>query len=153
MLLHNRNIKANVPIAFGWNKEESYDSIKNILELIQYNEHRWTLCTDFKVVSILMGLMHGNPEYPCHLCLWDSRRETPYGIKDWPIRTAYNRTRIHNVIADELVPAEKVLLPPLHIKLGLVKNYLKYMQRQNPNAKTFLADFFPKLSSGKLAEG
>lgn len=153
MLLHNRNIKSNVPIAFGWNKEESYDSIKNILELIKYSEHRWTLCTDFKVVSILMGLMHGNPKYPCHLCLWDSRYKTPYGMENWPIRTEATRTRLYNVIADELVPAEKILLPPLHIKLGLVKNYLKYMQRRNENAKTFLADFFPKLSCGKLAEG
>lgn len=154
MLLHNRNIKANVPIAFGWDKEESYGSIKNILELIKYNEHGWALCTDFKVVSLLMGLMRGNPKYPCHLCLWDSRWKNQYEKKDWPIRTAANRKiDTFNIVADALVPAEKILLPPLHIKLGLVKNYLKYMLRRNADARSFLKTFFPNLSNAKLDEG
>lgn len=142
-----------MPVAFGLDKEESYASIKNILDRIKYNEHKWTLCSDFKVVTFLMGLKKGNTKYPCHLCLWDSRYGPQYDQKVWPIRDPADRNAKYNVVADTLVPAEKVLLPPLHIKLGLFKNYLKFMQRRNPNARQFLVDFFPTLSASKLAEG
>lgn len=86
--------------------------------------------------------------------MWDSRWKNQYDKKEWPIRNAANRKNdSFNVKADALVPTEKILLPPLHIKLGLVKNYLKYMQRRNANAREYLRKFFPKLSTAKLDEG
>ena len=46
----------------------------------------------------------------------------------------------------------KVLLPPLHIKLGLMKNFVKALHK---NGATFqhLSTVFPGLSTAKLKEG
>jgi hypothetical protein len=35
-------------------------------------------------------------------------------------------------VHDPLVDAAKVFLPPLHIKLGLVKNFVKTMKKDGP---------------------
>jgi hypothetical protein len=37
-----------------------------------------------------------------------------------------------NVVHNLLVDASKVFLPPLHIKLGLVKNFVKAMKKDDP---------------------
>ena len=52
-----------------------------------------------------------------------------------------------------LVNPDKVLMPPLHIKLGLMKNFVKAMAKQNSNGFEFLCKKFPKLSLAKLKEG
>ena len=46
----------------------------------------------------------------------------------------------------------KVLLPPLHIKLGLVKNFVKALHK-NRAAFQHLSTVFPGLSAAKLKEG
>lgn len=51
-----------------------------------------------------------------------------------------------------MVPPEKVLLPPLHIKLGLMKQYVKSLQKDGDCFK-YLCTKFPKLSEAKLKEG
>ena len=42
----------------------------------------------------------------------------------------------------------KIMLPPLHIKLGLMKNFVKAMPAFN-----YLAEKFPRLSEAKIKEG
>ena len=51
-----------------------------------------------------------------------------------------------------LVDMNKVLLPPLHIKLGLTKNFVKAMHK-NGAAFQHLSTVFPGLSAAKLKEG
>ena len=46
----------------------------------------------------------------------------------------------------------KVLFSPLHIKLGLMKNFLKALDRDGPTFK-FLEEMFPQLSEAKLRVG
>ena len=46
----------------------------------------------------------------------------------------------------------KVLLPPLHIKLGLMKNFVKALHK-NGAAFQHLSTVFPGLSAAKLKEG
>jgi len=46
----------------------------------------------------------------------------------------------------------KILLPPLHIKLGLMKNFLKATDRTG-SAFKYLAEKFPGLSEAKIKEG
>ena len=46
----------------------------------------------------------------------------------------------------------KVLLPPLHIKLGLMKNFVKALHK-NGAAFQHLSTVFPGLSASKLKEG
>jgi hypothetical protein len=46
----------------------------------------------------------------------------------------------------------KVLLPPLHIKLGLMKYFMKALDRNGP-AFSFLCEKFPRLSTEKIKAG
>jgi len=46
----------------------------------------------------------------------------------------------------------KILLPPLHVKLGLMKNFVKAMDRTGSTFK-YLAEKFPRLSEAKIKEG
>ena len=56
------------------------------------------------------------------------------------------------VLYDPLVDPKKVLLPPLHIKLGLMKNFAKAMDREGEGFK-YLTELFPRLSEAKIKEG
>ena len=51
-----------------------------------------------------------------------------------------------------LVNPDKVLMPSLHIKLGLMKNFVKAIAKHCLNGFEFLWKKFPKLSQGKLKE-
>ena len=58
-----------------------------------------------------------------------------------------------NIQHTPLVNPDKVFMPPLHIKLGLMKNFVKAMAKQNSNGFKLLSKNFPKLSQAKLKEG
>jgi len=47
---------------------------------------------------------------------------------------------------------EKVYLSPLHIKIGLIKNFVKTMD-QNSAGFTYLKNKFPRISNDKIKEG
>ena len=51
-----------------------------------------------------------------------------------------------------LVDPNDILLPPLHIKLGLFKNFVKALDKDSVAVK-FLREKFPKLSIVKVNEG
>jgi hypothetical protein len=57
-----------------------------------------------------------------------------------------------NIAQERLVDPQKVLLPPLHIKLGLMKQFVKALQRDEDCFK-YLCSKFPCLSEEKLKEG
>jgi hypothetical protein len=44
------------------------------------------------------------------------------------------------------------LLPPLHIKLGLIKNFVKATEQTGPGFR-YLAEKFPGISTAKIKEG
>ena len=46
----------------------------------------------------------------------------------------------------------KVLMPPLHIKLGLMKQFVTALNKDSP-AFTYLQNIFPKLSEAKITAG
>ena len=51
-----------------------------------------------------------------------------------------------------LVEPSKILLPSMHLKLGLMKNFVKAMNQEEV-AFTYLREKFPRLSEAKLKEG
>ena len=86
------------------------------------------------------------------LCMWNSRdKSNHYVKKSWPKRESFNPGQ-ENVVYQPLVSAEKILLPPLHIKLGLIKNFVKTMDLDG-SAFVYLKTKFPKMSEAKLKEG
>ena len=64
-------------------------------------------------------------KYPCFICLWDSRGDNRHYTQNvWPIRENMDPSE-HNMMKEQLVDRSNILLPPLHIKLGLIKNLIK----------------------------
>lgn len=50
-----------------------------------------------------------------------------------------------NVIREPLVEREKVIMPPLHIKLGLMKNFVKALEKTNSEGFLYLRQKFPEV--------
>lgn len=152
VLLHNGNKYASVPVAFAARMKETYENIKFLLNRVNYAEHRWNLCADLKVVAILTGLQGGYTKHCCFLCEWDSRaRDRHYQQQKWPLRSDMIPGK-KNVSNEPLVLKEKNFLPPLHIKLGLIKIFVKKLSVDGEAFK-FLKKKFPRLSEAKIKEG
>ena len=56
-----------------------------------------------------------------------------------------------NVENQPLVERSKILLPSMHLKLGVMKNFVMAM-KQEETAFTYLREMFPRLSEAKLKE-
>ncbi|KYN29160.1 hypothetical protein ALC57_01407 [Trachymyrmex cornetzi] len=84
--------------------------------------------------------------------LWDSRAKDLHWIKkDWSLREKLE-IGSHNISQQPLIDRNNVLLPPLHIKLGLMKQFVKALDRES-NCFRYLQQQFPSLSEAKIKEG
>jgi len=54
MLLHNGNKFPPVPLTHTVHMKETYENLQVLLQKIRFEEHRWNLFADIKVVAILM---------------------------------------------------------------------------------------------------
>lgn len=153
VLLHNGNVKPSIPVAFATGMKEEFDVMRDILNFIQYERNQFKIVADFKVIALLMGLQSGYTKYNCFLCLYDSRaRNEHWSRETWPERTEYT-PGAYNVKSRALVPRENIILPPLHIKLGLMTQFVKAVGKTNEAAIDFLDSMFPRLSRFKVEEG
>ena len=86
--------------------------------------------SDLKVVVLLLGFSLSFTKYNCFFCEWDSRdRILHYVEKQWSSHQAFT-LRQKYLIQTTLVDPEKVILPLLHIKLGLMKNFVKAIDKE-----------------------
>lgn len=151
VLLHNGGYYASIPVGHSVHLKETYENLELVLRKLKYEDYGWQVCGDFKVLCMLLGQQAGFTKYPCFLCLWDSRdRQNHWTKKSWPPREL--KVGEKNVLREKLVPRQKVLLPPLHIKLGLMKQFVKSLPRDGDCFKYLLAKF-PGLSEAKIKEG
>jgi len=89
VLLQNGNKFPSVSLAHAANMKENYESMKLLLGKIKYDEFKWKLCGDLKVVALLLGVQLEYTKYCCFLCEWDSRdKKNHYVNKLWPKRTS-----------------------------------------------------------------
>ena len=152
VLLHITNVYRSIPIVHSTTLKEKNDAIKGVLQHIKYNGHQWVICVDLKMVNFLLGQQRGDTKYPCFLCYWDSRGKANHWTKkDWPARDPYNIGG-KNVIAERLVPCDKIGLPPLQLKLGLMKQFVKELDKDG-DCFQYICKSFPSLSNGKLKAG
>ena len=132
--------------------KEEYNAISLVSEKINYQEHQWVICVDLKMVNFLLGQQSGYTKYLCFLCLWDSRAKHEHWTrKDWPPRE-YLVIGEQNVINEPLVARDRIILPPLHIKLGLMKQFVKALNKDGSSIK-YIAHKFPGLTMEKLKAG
>jgi len=110
------------------------------------------ICGDWKVICTLLGQQSGFTKYPCFLCLWDSRARQQHWVRDiWPKRENV-RVGEKNILHVPLANPSNGLLPPLHIKLGLMNQFVKALNKEGYCFK-YLCRIFPALSSEKLRAG
>ena len=125
---------------------------KKLMTLLNYSTYNWKVCGDLKVISLLSMLQLGYTKHMCFLCLWDSRQDSKhFDVKDWPPR---QNTEIGRYVKHPpLINPENVFLPPLHIKLGLMKNFVKVMNKDGEGFWYITAQFGPQKSEAKLKAG
>jgi hypothetical protein len=152
VLLHNGNKFAPVPIGHSTTLKEDYESVRLLLDKISYETHRWIICVDLKMVNFLLGQQSGYTKFPCFICLWDSRDDKNHWIrKQWSIRENMD-VGSKNVINEPLVDRDRIVFPPLHIKLGLIKQYVKSLD-QSGACFAYIKKTFPGLSIEKIKAG
>ena len=153
VLLYNNGDKyASVPVAHSVHLKETYHNLKLLLEKVKYAEHKWQVCGDLKVIGMLLGQQSGYTKMPCFICEWDSRaRSEHWTRKNWKQRNSLV-PGTKNVIHDCLVDPKNVLLPPLHIKLGLMKQFVKALNKDG-NCYKYICKKFPGISDAKVKEG
>ena len=74
-----------------------------------------------------------------------------YHRKDWPQRTEFSVGK-SNVKWEPLIVSQKLLMPQLHIKLGLIKQFVTALDKGSAAFK-YLQVLFPKLSEAKVKAG
>ena len=152
VLLHNTNQFASIPLAHSTCMKESYENMKLLLGKLQYSTYTWKICVDFKVLNMLLGQQSGFTKYPCFMCEWDSRDRSNHWIKrEWPLRESLT-PGCKNILHPALVDRSNVILPPLHIKLGLMKQFVKALNKEGACFK-YIQDKFPNLSAEKVKQG
>jgi len=149
VLLHNGKTQHSIPVGHSVHNKESYENKKILMEAINYDKFKWKICGDLKVIAVLLGLQQEFTKYCCFICEWDSTvRSLHYSRNDWPARKSLEPGNM-NVENQPLVEPSKILLPSMHLKLGLMKNSAKAINQEEA-AFTYLREKFPTLSVAKL---
>ena len=153
VLLHNGNVLPSIPVGHAVHLKEKYDNMKQLLRCIKYGQNQWQLCGDLKVVVLLLGLQDGYTKYCCFLCKWDSRtRKSHYVTKVWSQQKSWEPGK-KNVQHPPLVDCQKILLPPLNIKMGLMKNFLKALDKTKKQVSSTSMKNFQDLAKQKSRKG
>ena len=152
VLLHNGNQYGFIPIGHFVTLKENYENIKVVLERLKYCVYHWLICVDLKMVNFLLGKQGGHSKYPCFLCYWDSRANEEHLVrKEWPARNTI-KSGEKNIVNNPLVDRKNIILPPLHIKLGLMKQFVKALDCSG-DCFGYICSTFPGLSYEKRKAG
>ena len=124
----------------------------HLLSAINYQEHKWLICGDLMVVGLFLGLQGGYTEYPCFQCLWDIQAHDQHYVRqDWLLRQGL-KPGLHNVQSHPLIELNKIQLLLLLIKLKVMKNIVKVIDREDSRF-AFLQEKFPRISMEKFKAG
>ena len=80
VLFHNGNLSSVIPIEHCVSLKEDYGDIKGVIELLKYNEHKWIIFVDLKMVCFLLGQQRAYTKYMSSM-YGDSRAQKSHWIK------------------------------------------------------------------------
>ena len=148
VLLHNGNVYGSISIGHSVELKQNHCSVKPVFDSLQYEDYNSNICVDLKMVNFLLGQQSGYTEYPCFLCYWDSRaKQKHWCTASWPDRTSLS-CGDRNAINDPLVDRNNILLPPFHIELGIMMQFVKALDHDSDCFK-YISAAFPGLSELK----
>lgn len=128
-LLHNavEDRKPTVTIFIGKEVPEKYETIKAALDLLKYADYGWKVQVDLKIVNIISGLMTPACRQPCFLCCWNrTAKINHFEVAAWePWSDEERRPGNANFVELPLVLSEKLVVPELHIKMGIFQQFIK----------------------------
>jgi hypothetical protein len=100
-----------------------------LLKSVNYKAHGWLVCGDFKVIALLLDLQVGYTKIPHFLCEWDSWAKSEHWERcGCPPRKSLT-PGLKNETQEPLVDCDKVLLPLLHIKLGIMVQFVQSLEK------------------------
>src|SRR5271157_3262858 len=84
--------------------------------------------------------------------MWDSRaRDKHWNQKVWPMRETL-AAGMPNILHDPIISRDKIIFPPLHIKLRLMKQFVKALNTDG-ECFQYIVSAFPALSFEKIKAG
>ena len=101
------------------------------------------------MIPFILGLQGGYTKHSCFLCLWNSKVDEQHSlVKNRPACKDLTPGS-HNVLNSSLIDRSKILLSPLHIKLGLAKQFVRALK---PTSCAFrhIRQMFPSISEAKV---
>lgn len=144
VLLHIKNQYPSIPLLYSKFLKETYTNIKRGLEIISY-EDQWLINADLKLINILCGVGPCSVTNPCVLCNWKGTFRSNKQFEQYHQANIEQRSEFivgkDSVVAQPLIKLEKVILPALHIKIGLFSQFVKQID-ESSLAFHFLIDLF-----------
>ena len=121
------------------------------MQKFAYEDHHWLIYVNLKMVNFSLRQQARYTKHPCFYCLWESRFRDEHWIrKDCPVRNTLTSGK-SNIINQPLV-SKNIFLQPPHIKLGLMKQFVKTMNKDGDCIKHICRKFLG-LSYEKLNQG
>jgi len=118
------NKYGSIPIGHSVTLQEKYDNIKVVLEKIQYDEHQWVICVDLKMVCFLLGQQSGYTNYLIFYAYGIVEPKLNIGLEKIGQGGTVSMLGRKNIVNEPLVDPNRIIFPPLHIKLGLMKQFV-----------------------------
>jgi hypothetical protein len=159
---------------YSTREKETREVLEEMFDKINYNKFQWLFSGDLKIIGIVCGIQSQGANHPCFLCDWKkppnrsktidpSQRSSKRARAEnefestWPEYKGENRTswmprQDKNIVNRSLVPIAKMLIPPLHVKIGVMTQLTKVLV-QNERALEFIKKTFPRLSDAKILNG
>ena len=125
VLLDNGNLFGAVPIEHSVCLHKEHGDVKGTIDLLQYDKHNWIICVDFKMVCFLLVQQRVYTNYPCFFCMWDSRAREKHWVETKCPPRSDLKPGDPKILHEPLVDRKKTIFPLLHIKLGLMKKFVK----------------------------
>ena len=96
VLLHDGNIFSSILVGHSVQMKNN-NSIDHLLSAVNYQDHKWLISGDLKVVGWVLGFQGEYTKYPCFLCFWASwANKLHYVRQEWPLRQGL-KPGLHNI--------------------------------------------------------
>ena len=80
-VIFGHTVYSSIPIAHSVKAKETYESVKRFFQLISYEQHKWIVCVDWKMVCFLLGQQLGYTRYSCFFVFKIAGRKSNIGKK------------------------------------------------------------------------